>query len=210
MRHLLPIIIIVLYSCSTKKEVQPIQHLNPNQSKNAEPAILYVLMNVKKMDPMERAMKRASAYYSQPYVVEHAPLPQNAFHPKRKRCIGDSLIKYLHAINNGRYTFVAGLTDMDLCTNKNGVEDWGIFGLGSLSNNGCITSGKRLNKNVSNKQYEDRLTKVILHEIGHNHGVNHCVTPEPCFMKDAKGKISTVDNEPLHMCQSCKQIAGIK
>jgi archaemetzincin len=209
MRSIQLFLIIILSSCSTKKETESVQHRHTTRSENATPAILFVIMNVKKMEPMERAMKRASAYYKQSYVVEHAPIPSNALHPKRKRYSGDSLLKYLHTYNNGRYAFAAGLTDVDICTNKNGVEDWGIFGLGSLTNNGCVTSGKRLQTGVSKQQYEDRLTKVILHEIGHNHGVKHCVSPDPCFMKDANGKIITVDKEPVDMCQSCKQIAGI-
>jgi archaemetzincin len=54
----------------------------------------------------------------------------------------------------------------------------------------------------------ERIQKVILHEIGHNHGLNHCTSPGQCFMKAANRKISEVDNEPMEMCRLCRQKAN--
>ena len=62
-----------------------------------------------------------------------------------------------------------------------------------------------MKKGVSKFQLLERLEKVILHEIGHNYGLNHCTSPYPCFMKDANGKIKQVDSEPMDMCVECKK-----
>lgn len=43
-----------------------------------------------------------------------------------------------------------------------------------------------------------RITKVVLHEIGHNLRLKHC------FMTDAVEWIVTVDNAGIVLCQSCK------
>ncbi|MFM7710899.1 MAG: hypothetical protein ACKO5C_08290, partial [Ferruginibacter sp.] len=209
-KYLIPVVLMCLFSCAVKNDPPNPLTQQTTKSGNPKPSILFVLMNVKNTETMKRAIIRASSYYKQSYVLEFKPIPSTALHPKRKRYVGDSLISYLDHINNGRYVFVAGLTDMDICTNKNGIEDWGIFGQGTINNKGCVTSGKRLSKYVSEKKYEDRLTKVIMHEIGHNHGVNHCVSADPCFMKDGEGKVATVDNEPFEMCLSCKRMAGIQ
>ena len=40
--------------------------------------------------------------------------------------------------------------------------------------------------------FAERFSKVVIHELGHALGLSHCETPG-CVMRDAEGKISTVD-----------------
>ena len=136
------------------------------------------------------------------YVIKG--LPAFAYFKERNRYKADSIINYLETLNSGQYRFVAGLTSKDISTTNGHNPDWGIFGLGSLTGRGCITSTYRLKRNASLSLLTDRLQKVILHEIGHNYGLPHCTTPYPCFMKAANGKISEVDSEPLDMCKVCR------
>lgn len=49
---------------------------------------------------------------------------------------------------------------------------------------------------------EERLTKVVLHELGHNLGLDHCNKPN-CSMEDAGGTIKTVDRENKEVCPKC-------
>ena len=103
-----------------------------------------------------------------------------------------------------------GLTSKDISHTNSKIKDFGIFGLGSLNNKGCISSSFRLKKDVSEAKHLERLQKVILHEIGHNHELQHCTSAYPCFMKAAQGKISTIDNGPMYICKACLEKIGLK
>lgn len=132
-------------------------------------------------------------------------MPVSVISPFRHRYNANKIIDLLKSQNIHHYRFVVGLTSKDICTKSNGVEDWGIFGLGSLDGSGCISSTCRLKRGVSESKLIERLEKVVLHEIGHNHGLDHCVSRYPCFMKAAEGLISEVDAEPMDLCVECKQ-----
>jgi archaemetzincin len=49
------------------------------------------------------------------------------------------------------------------------------------------------------------LAYVVLHELGHNYGLEHCTTPH-CMMKDAQGKGANIENEPKQFCKKCRKI----
>ena len=166
--------------------------------------ILIVTMNFNEKYLLETIGKKVTDFYHLPVKYQESYLPQFAYYAERNRFRADSLISYLKHINNGRYKFVAGLTSKDIsCTNESN-PDWGVFGLGSLDCSGCITSTFRLKKGVTVQKLTDRLEKVVLHEIGHNNGLQHCTTSYPCFMKAADGTISEVDSEPMDICKPCK------
>jgi len=179
------------------------------KKKNIPDTILLVSMAFGEtylIDPIET---RITSFYHIPVKHIIAPLPAFAFFKLRNRYRADSLLNYLADINNGRYRFVAGLTSKDISCTNGKVADWGVFGLGSLSGKGCVTSSFRLKKSASLSLLTERIQKVILHEIGHNHGLVHCLSPYPCFMKAANGKISEVDSEPMDMCKFCRQKAKL-
>lgn len=159
---------------------------------------------------LHKVGKQITLYYGLPVVFKSHSLPKSAFLPARARYDAPSLLQELKSLHLPQYRFVAGLTASDISMPKNSTPDFGIFGLGSMDGGSCISSIKRLKKNANQHQLEDRIFKVVLHEIGHNYGVPHCTNNLPCFMKDAKAKISTVDNEPMDMCASCKKKMKIK
>ena len=148
---------------------------------------------------------KIQSYYHHPTTIKESQVSTSLISPYRHRYDADKIIALLKIQNNRHYKFVVGLTSHDICTPKNGYKDWGVFGLGSLDASGCISSTYRMKKGVSKTKLLERLEKVILHEIGHNYGLNHCTSPYPCFMKDANGKIKQVDSEPMDMCVECKK-----
>lgn len=175
------------------------------RQKNPPDTILLVCMNFQESNLLPAVINKIESFYHLPVKQIQAPLPTFAYFQERNRYKADSLLNYLADVNNSHYRFVAGLTSNDISTTNGSIPDWGIFGLGSLTAKGCITSSFRLKRNASKSLLTERLQKVILHEIGHNYGLEHCTSPYPCFMKAANGKISEVDSEPMDICKVCHQ-----
>lgn len=165
--------------------------------------VLIVDMELKDEALLKATGKMIASYYHLPIKYIHHPIPTAAFLKQRKRYDSNIILEELKKLHTNDYRFVAGLTSHDISTHKNGITDFGIFGLGSMDGGSCITSTCRLKRNADASLLYNRVYKVVLHEIGHNYGVPHCTNNNPCFMKDAKAQIKTVDHEPMQMCGDC-------
>jgi len=135
------------------------------------------------------------------------PLPIKAYVEDRDRYYAGTLLFYLKRAKPDSIDYHVGLTEADICTTTEKSETWGIFGLGSLSGHSCIISTYRLKRDASRIRLEERLIKVVLHELGHNFGLDHCST-KGCLMEDAEGKLLTVDLENLALCRHCTEKLG--
>jgi archaemetzincin len=102
------------------------------------------------------------------------------------------------------------VTEKDIATKKDKINEWGVLGLGYRPGKTCVISTFRMKKNVNEEKIIDRLKKVSLHEVGHNLGLDHCNKDSKCMMNDAKGTIKTIDKEKIYLCPNCKKIIGIK
>ena len=77
------------------------------------------------------------------------------------------------------------------------------MGLGYKPGKACVVSTYRLRKTAtSQKHFQQRLFKVVVHEMGHNFGLHHC-PDETCIMVDAEGQMKLDQEKDL--CNSCKQ-----
>lgn len=129
-------------------------------------------------------------------------LPEEAYCSARKRYVALRVLNHLKGMNPGElfhcnYKLLA-LTERDIETEGRNVH-WGVMGLAFLGGDEGIVSGFRM------KGKEARFRKVILHEVGHMLGINHCsfgVTA--CFMNDAKGKGAIVDRTKFYLCNGCR------
>lgn len=131
-------------------------------------------------------------------------LPANAWYEPRQRYKADSIIEYLQANASFNMKTLVGLTGKDISTTKGDNPDYGIFGLGFMPGKGCVISTYRLKKGIKNEEhFYQRTLKVVLHEIGHNYGLEHCTSGYSCLMQDAEGTIKTVDEERVELCESC-------
>jgi archaemetzincin len=97
------------------------------------------------------------------------------------------------------------LTEKDIACKHNNISEWGVFGLGTSPGTTCVVSTFRFKQNVTKEKFYDRLTKISLHEIGHNLGLPHCKSGDNrCIMNDAGGTIKEVDGEQKFLCKICK------
>lgn len=169
-----------------------------------KPTIYLVPMgNISNKD-VELSSKELNKFYSfNVIILDRIDVPKSTKVIDLKKYNGNKILKYLKSkyLNyNGK---ILGLTDVDICTNRelDGKihPNWGVFGLGLMNDKPCIVSTKRLGKNHS-----DEMVKIVIHEIGHTLGIPHCQTNFKCLMNDAKGKGSQVKNELLWICNNCK------
>ena len=197
--------ILSLMACNHSTKNHTAEKTSHQKNENKNDTIQIVCLDFKEKNILPLIKSKIETYYHCPTVVKEMRMPESVISPLRHRYEGIKIIDVLKNQNVNHYRFVAGLTSKDICDPKNGIKDWGVFGLGSLDGSGCISSTSRLKKGVSEQKLTERIEKVVLHEIGHNHGLNHCVSPYPCFMKAAEGSIQTVDKEPMDMCVECKK-----
>lgn len=160
--------------------------------------IIFLLLGYNNEVPVKDLQKEINQFYSIDVQVRYAKMPDIAYYKPRNRYKADSILKYLSSQYPGQR--VIAITSKDISTSAYGYSDWGIMGLGSLVNNVSVTSTYRL----KNKNVKDRLTKVILHEIGHSYGINHCKSGLPCLMQAGDHTVNAIDKEPKSMCSYCK------
>ena len=135
-------------------------------------------------------------------VLPVSDMPLTAWHAPRKRYKADSILVFLKSLVPNTDTYVLGVTGKDISTNNGENPFWGVMGLGYQPGHCCIISNYRLRKHPqTEKQLNERLLKVALHELGHNFGLPHC--PEiHCLMTDAKGKDKL--NDEKGFCFKCQ------
>lgn len=185
-RYLLLVLISTLfYQCeksifNTNQRVIVLQPYDQFSSKE----LIELESNLKKINP--NVVTRSSVSFS-----------EKAFVKSRNRYRADSLIKYQQDWI-GKDSIIVGITSKDISVTKNGIQDWGVMGLGYRPGNSCIVSTFRLNKHYKKNQFY----KVVLHEIGHTEGLKHC-DDKKCLMRDAEGKnvLQQVDD----YCDNCKK-----
>jgi archaemetzincin len=130
------------------------------------------------------------------------PLPDVAYYRPRNRYRADKLLEFLANTASLDGARVIGITEVDISTTKGEYYDWGIFGLSRMPGSVCVVSTWRLRSRTSEEWFYERLKKVVLHELGHTFGLDHCPT-RGCLMEDAKGRVSTVDAE-TDFCEDCR------
>lgn len=135
-------------------------------------------------------------------ILLHKKLPEEAYYKPRNRYRADKLIRHLRDEYPSQK--VIGLTSQDISTTSGEHEDWGIMGLAFRPGRSCIVSTHRTFRGAKNETHKtERLNKVVLHEFGHTLGLPHCENSEECLMRDANGKVATVDMVK-DFCTSCK------
>lgn len=150
-------------------------------------------------------------------VLETQELPKSCFiNVKSPRYRADLLLKYLRKIKPDTIDVMLGLTHKDISITKKDkwgkvkkpaskYEDWGIFGLGYRPGDAAMVSIFRL---VKPGLTNERLQKVVIHEIGHNLGLKHCTQNKNCVMDDAAESIRTIDAAGFNLCGHCQAIIG--
>lgn len=177
------------------------------QITNAKKRIVYVqpLGDVNK-EYIEFAKKSIESYYGFTCVIRPKAELTNDILAKSKTRY--EALKILKKFNSKDHVVL--ITEKDIAMAKGKVPEWGIMGLGFQPGNVCVISTFRIKRGVSDKTFYTRFEKVVLHEVGHNLGLEHCDNHPQCMMNDKKGSVKQVDKEKLWLCDKCKKIIGYK
>lgn len=54
------------------------------------------------------------------------------------------------------------------------------------------------------EQLKQRFQKVVLHELGHNFGLEHC-SNKACYMQAVENNLQEIDSMDMQLCDACKK-----
>jgi archaemetzincin len=163
-------------------------------------SIILLLLGYNDEVSVKHVKHEIESFYNIKVTVQRADMPNIAYYKPRNRYRANILLHWLSKTYPGDR--VIAITSHDISITSGEIYDWGVFGLGSLHNNVSVTSVYRLKA----KNIQDRLDKIVLHEIGHSYKLPHCTSSQPCFMKAGDHTINAVDKEMKVLCSKCKQL----
>ena len=149
-----------------------------------------------------------------PVSVPRSFYSANKNSPWNDGYFSDSLVLFLSMFINDTIMKIVGITHTNIYT----LRKWNvpldkkrpvlyvpytIFGLGYIGGNTSVVSDYRL-QSVDRGLFENRLKKVILHELGHNLGLSHCAV-DSCLMSETNGDIVKLNKTEGNYCKKCRQ-----
>lgn len=192
--RLLLLTIVVLFSCHNGPENRIVN--------KSQIAILPLDFNYS-VDIQTLSEQISKFYNCKCIILNDSKLPKSAYYNGRSRYRADSLLKYLENVKPDNIDIIVGITSKDISATVDGHKDWGVFGYGQCPGNSSIISDFRFRKNAETELILTRFKNVAVHEIGHNFGLLHCGDSN-CIMKDANGKLSSIEGNKRSLCSRCK------
>lgn len=144
-------------------------------------------------------------YHFNVIILENKELPTEAYYQPRNRYKANKLIWWLWKIKPNNADYIIGISTKDISSKKGDNPDFGIMGLGFCPGKSSVISTYRI-KTPNQTLLKERLSKIALHEIGHNLGLGHCSITKDCFMHAAEASIKQIDREKLDLCANCKKM----
>jgi archaemetzincin len=205
-KSLILLVCAILMACQGGKSNTPSNRTEPKgdvrQTTKVRDISLYLYDDfpVQKAQMLADALKEA--YPSVSIQKESLVLPKEHYNRERKRYSGTGLLKDLSKLRKGNV--VLGLTDEVIFKANELSSTYGIFGVSTLGTYVAVISSTL----PSGKQHSyDHQVKLMMHELGHSFGLNHC-SNQHCFMVDAEhgNKFSQTPS----FCNECKTFLNNK
>lgn len=203
--------VVLAAACQRQGPLAGSLRQHPGQAKGHLPKVAVLPLG----DFSPLLARKAVGWISNFYPVEAkelspVPMPAAAWYPVRHRYRADSILNILHRFKPAGFNYIIALTHKDISCTSYPYPDWGVLGYGEYPGQTCVVSSYRMKSPaITEKLYLERLQKVVLHELGHNFGLDHCSAPA-CLMADAEGTIATVDREKVWICPACSKKSGKK
>ena len=196
----------MLMACQGDKGNAPSKEGEPKKTVIKKATVREISLYLYDDFPAKKAQMLADAlketYPSVSIQKEPLVLPKEHYNRERKRYSGTGLLKDLSKLRKGNV--VLGLTDEIIFKANELSPTYGIFGVSPVGAYVAVISSTR----SSGKQHtNDHLVKLMMHELGHSFGLNHC-SNQHCFMVDAEhgNKFSQTPS----FCNECKTFLNNK
>lgn len=196
----------MLMACQGGKGNAPSKEAEPKETVKQTGKVRNISLYLYDNFPVQKAQMLADAlkeaYPSVSIQKESLVLPKEHYNRERKRYSGTGLLKDLSKLRKGNV--VLGLTDEIIFKANELSPTYGIFGVSPVGAYVAVISSTR----PSGKQHtNDHLVKLMMHELGHSFGLNHC-SNQHCFMVDAEhgNKFSQTPS----FCNECKTFLNNK
>ena len=196
----------MLMACQGDKGNAPSKEGEPKKTVKKKATVREISLYLYDDFPAKKAQMLADAlketYPSVSIQKEPLVLPKEHYNRERKRYSGTGLLKDLSKLRKGNV--VLGLTDEIIFKADELSPTYGIFGVSPVGAYVAVISSTR----PSGKQHtNDHLVKLMMHELGHSFGLNHC-SNQHCFMVDAEhgNKFSQTPS----FCNECKTFLNNK
>jgi archaemetzincin len=149
----------------------------------------------KDLDLFELAEKAIREAFRQNALHQgYISLPKNSYNPLRQQHDATVILNYIAGIKNPYKIYKLCLVKVDIYAPNMNF----IFGLANPLRKTAVVSTYRL---VGN-QKEERISKEIVHEIGHLFGLTHCTNRE-CIMRFSK-TVKDTDEKKKIFCTDCR------
>lgn len=191
--------LLCVTSCRNSK-----QEIQLSSSDVSKPIILLQPLQFTDNATLQLLKDSVAHFYSVTVIIApDKPFPAHTYYKPRNRYRADSTIKWLKQLKPDSVRTMVGITNEDISVSKAEHKDYGVMGLGYSPGHACIVSTFRPSKTATSKTHlQQRILKLVLHEMGHNFGLPHCSNQE-CFMVDAEGQMK-LDREK-ELCTSCRR-----
>lgn len=196
----------MLMACQGDKGNAPSKEGEPKKTVKKKATVRGISLYLYDDFPAKKAQMLADAlketYPSVSIQKEPLVLPKEHYNRERKRYSGTGLLKDLSKLHKGNV--VLGLTDEIIFKANELSPTYGIFGVSPVGAYVAVISSTR----PSGKQHtNNHLVKLMMHELGHSFGLNHC-SNQHCFMVDAEhgNKFSQTSS----FCNECKTFLNNK
>lgn len=195
------IFIASLCSCKTETIIQNSEKESPFETFYRPPRVLLVNMD----DVSPALMDTLCTFLSQNYSFQ-VNTTSRKFIAKTKNTINtDSALIWLKNLNAYQAEYIVGVSKNRLIRNYTNGKKKKLLGYSELRGHVSVISTFE----VSNWKYSEvnfylRMKKILMHELGHNLGLEHCTGDNICIMHEQAGSVKNLDREEIIYCKNCR------
>ena len=195
--YLIACLCLFSLSCAdNSKDAGTKQQILDVREKSPLPICIYRYNNFSISKTQYLKKKLQSVYPSVKMIPDPIQLPTKYYYAPRDRYSGRGLLRDLDQYK--QETVVLGLTNEVIYEPNEKSPTFGIFGISPVGSHVAVISSTLPSRK---KHSDDHLVKLMMHELGHSFGLNHC-KDEHCFMVDAEHG-NKFSNTPS-FCPQCK------
>lgn len=193
--------VLYFFSCSKKQEnsgENVAATARKQDQKDQVPVIRIYCYGEAPSQKAEMLKKALTECYPRVELMQqHLELPKEHYLKERNRYSGTGLLKDLSKLKED--AVVLGITDKVIYQAYEISPSFGVFGISFVGAKVALIS---LTQPSGKKHPDNHLVELMMHELGHAFGLNHCAD-EHCFMVDAEhgNKFSKTPS----FCKECKK-----